>query len=131
VNDPFLVDECLSLNLVALAHARGHQATHVGFRDRQGTDDPDLMRLIGDEGFVFVTNNAADFLALYAAQEIHAGLVVIVPGGVIADVQVRLFGLALDVIEPMPDLMNKVVEVFIDGTVQLRELPEQGARRRK
>jgi predicted nuclease of predicted toxin-antitoxin system len=66
LNDPFLIDECLSLDLVALAHSRGHHATHVVFREKQGTSDPDLMPLIRAEGFVLVTNNARDFLALYA-----------------------------------------------------------------
>ena len=81
LNDPFLIDECLSLDLVALAHARGHHATHVVFREKQGASDPDLMPLIRDEGFVLVTNNARDFLTLYAEEEIRPGLVIIVPGG--------------------------------------------------
>jgi len=32
--DPFLIDECLSPDLVALAHERGFDATHVVFRVR-------------------------------------------------------------------------------------------------
>lgn len=127
MNDPFLIDECLSLDLVALAHARGHHATHVVFRGMQGTTDPDLMPLIRNEGFVLVTNNARDFLALYAEEDIHPGLVIIVPGGIVREIQLDLFNRVLDVIAPMADLINKVVEVFIDETIQVRDWPQSGS----
>jgi len=127
LNDPFLIDECLSLDLVALAHARGHHATHVVFRGMQGTTDPDLMPLIRNEGFVLVTNNARDFLALYAEEDIHPGLVIIVPGGIVREIQLDLFNRVLDVIAPMADLINKVVEVFIDETIQVRDWPQSGS----
>ena len=52
VNDPFLIDECLSPDLVALANARSHHATHVVFRGMQGAQDQDLMPLIREGGFV-------------------------------------------------------------------------------
>ena len=123
VIDPFLIDECLSPDLVAFAHARGHHATHVVFRDRQGATDPDLRPMIRAQGFVLVTNNARDFLKLYRSETVHPGLVVIVPGGIGARAQVRLFGAALDVIEMRPDLVNTVVEVFGDGSVRLRDWP--------
>jgi predicted nuclease of predicted toxin-antitoxin system len=68
MRDPFLIDECLSPDLVALAHARGHSATHVVFRGLAGTSDRDLLPIIRREGFVFVTNNAKDFQQLYALE---------------------------------------------------------------
>jgi predicted nuclease of predicted toxin-antitoxin system len=123
LNDPFLIDECLSLDLVALAHARGHHATHVGFRSLLGTLDRALMPVIRAEGFVLVTNNGRDFLKLFRHEPVHPGLIVIVPGSIRAAAQVRLFGLALDVIEPLPDLVNKLVQVSIDGTVELKDWP--------
>ena len=124
VNDPFLIDECLSLDLVALAHARGHHATHVAFRELQGTDDRGLMPTIRTEGSILVTNNARDFLKLYRQEAVHPDLIVIVPGGIGAEAQVRLFGLALDVVGPMPDLINKLVEVSVAGAVQVQEWPQ-------
>ena len=123
LNDPFLIDECLSLDLVALAHARGHHATHVVFRELQGTKDPDLLPVIRSESFVLVTNNERDFLRLYREEGVHPGLIIIVPGGVRAGAQVELFGRVLDVIEPMPDLVNKLVKVSLDGSVQVRDWP--------
>jgi predicted nuclease of predicted toxin-antitoxin system len=106
VPDPFLIDECLSPDLVALAHSRGFEATHVVFRGLAGTADRNLLPIIRHEGFVFVTNNARDFLKLYSRENIHAGLVIIVPGGITADVQVRLFTCVLDSIQTMPDLVS-------------------------
>lgn len=123
MRDPFLIDECLSPDLVALAHSRGHAATHVVFRGLAGTADHDLIPLIRHEGLIFVTNNARDFLKLYARENVHAGLIVIVPGGIPAEVQLRLFAAALDAVESSPDLVNRIVEVFSDGSVDIRDWP--------
>ena len=123
MRDPFLIDECLSPDLVALAHARGFDATHVVFRGLAGTSDRDLLPIIRHQSFVFVTNNARDFLKLYARENIHAGLVIIVPGSIPAETQVRLFGDVLDAIESKDDLMNKIVEVYSDGSVEIRDWP--------
>ncbi|WP_244548244.1 DUF5615 family PIN-like protein [Bosea vaviloviae] len=103
MNDPFLIDECLSLDLVALAKTRHHYATHVVYRGLQGTLDPDLIPVIQSGGFAFVTNNARDFLALYAKEDVHPGLVIIIPGSIGREKQVELFGRALDKIEPLPE----------------------------
>ncbi len=123
MHDPFLIDECLSLDLVAEAHARGHHATHLVFRGLQGTKDPDLMPTILKEGFVFVTNNGRDFLRLYADLEVHPGLIIIVPGGISSKRQVELFDCALNLVETQDDLVNKVLEVFLDGKVMIRDFP--------
>jgi predicted nuclease of predicted toxin-antitoxin system len=98
VIDPILIDECLSPELVAVALARGLLALHVVWLDREGTDDRDLAALAAKRDYVFVTNNRRDFLRLYAALEVHNGLIIIVPS-VAADEQRRLFGIALDVAE--------------------------------
>lgn len=127
VNDPLLIDECLSPELVALAHARNHHATHVVFRGLQGTSDRDLMPIIREGGFIFVTNNGRDFLNLYASEEVHVGLIIIIPGSLSKEMQIAFFGLALDVIEPMSDLLNKVVEIYSDGSVEVRDWPKQGS----
>jgi predicted nuclease of predicted toxin-antitoxin system len=128
VNDPFLIDECLSPDLVALANARNHDATHIVYRGLQGTLDPDLMPVIRDGNFILVTNNGKDFLPLYAKEEVHPGLVIIIPGSLEREKQVEFFGLVLDVIEPMPDIVNKVVEIFSDGSVEVRDWPELGSK---
>ena len=40
-----------------------------------------------------------------------------------AEVQVGLFGKALDEAEKLPDLTNKLVEVFEDGSVVISDYP--------
>lgn len=123
MHDPFLIDECLSPDLVAVANSRGHHATHVVHRGLQGTKDHSLMPTIFNEGFVFVTNNGRDFLKLYASREIHPGLIIIVPGGISPAVQIALFTCVLDILETLEDIVNKVLEVFLDGTVKVRAYP--------
>jgi predicted nuclease of predicted toxin-antitoxin system len=127
MRDPFLIDECLSLDLVAEAHVRGHDATHVVFRGLQGTKDHDLIPTISGGNFVFVTNNGRDFLKLYADKEVHPGLIIIVPGGISSKLQVELFDCALDLVDTRQDLINKVVEVSIDRSVAIRDYPVGGA----
>ncbi len=123
MRDPFLIDECLSPDLVALAHTRGHSATHVVFRGLAGSSDRNLLPTIRHEGFIFVTNNAKDFRELYSLENLHAGLVIIVPGGIPVETQLRFFANALDVLETMPDLMNQMLEVYSDGSVKIQDLP--------
>lgn len=86
----FLVDECLHTSLVAIAEARGHEAGHVNWLGLSGETDWDLMPRILAEDFTFVTNNARDFRKLYAREEVHAGLLIIVPQ-VAPDKQRELF----------------------------------------
>ena len=123
MRDPFLIDECLTPDLVAEAHCRGHYATHVVHRGLAGTEDRDLMPVILNEGFIFVTNNRKDFIPLYEQEEIHPGLVVILPGGILSEVQTNLFDKALDYIELLPDMVNKVIEIAIDGTITIADIP--------
>jgi predicted nuclease of predicted toxin-antitoxin system len=75
----FLIDECLHTSLVAVAQSAGHDCSHVNWLGLSGETDWDLMPRIVAEDFTFVTNNARDFLKLYAKEELHAGLVIIVP----------------------------------------------------
>jgi predicted nuclease of predicted toxin-antitoxin system len=119
VIDPILIDECLSPELVAVALVRGLIATHVIWLDRDGSLDRELAALAAKRNYVFVTNNRRDFLRLYAALEIHNGLIIIVPS-VGAEEQRRLFGLALDVAEQQDSLINLLIEIHADGTVEVR-----------
>ncbi|GLR46092.1 hypothetical protein GCM10007880_66100 [Mesorhizobium amorphae] len=73
----FLIDECLHTSLVAVAQERGHEANHVNWLGLSGETDWDLMLLIVEEDFTFVTNNAKDFRKLYAKEHAHAGLITV------------------------------------------------------
>ena len=64
--------------------------------------------------FVLVTNNAGDFRRLYAAQPLHAGLVILIPNVRRAS-QRRLFRGALDAARRHRRAGQPVLEVDLDG----------------
>jgi predicted nuclease of predicted toxin-antitoxin system len=72
----FLIDECLSVELVSVAGESGHEAQHVARVGRAGWKDWNVVRYARDGDFTLVTNNASDFRRPYAAQPLHAGLVI-------------------------------------------------------
>jgi predicted nuclease of predicted toxin-antitoxin system len=110
----FLVDECLSVDLVAIAGECGHEAQHVARVGRAGWKDWNVVRYASEGDFILVTNNASDFRQLYEAQPIHAGLVILIPA-VSRAVQGRLFKAALDELETIGEPVNRVLEVDLDG----------------
>ena len=71
---------------------------------------------------VMVTNNAADFIALYRRLAVHPGLIVIVPSVRWPD-QLVLFDAVLRRIATMPDIINRLVEIDADGVVTVRDHP--------
>lgn len=112
----FLVDECLHTSLVAVAEARGHEARHVNWLGLSGETDWGLMPRIIAEDFTFVTNNARDFRKLYAREEVHAGLLIIVPQ-VAPDKQRELFDALLEELGADAAVVNEVIEIEIDDGV--------------
>lgn len=119
----FLIDECLSVALVDVARAQGHRADHVSRMGWSGIQDWNLMSRIEAGNYLFVTNNRLDFLALHGKTELHEGLIVIVPNVARAE-QIRLFGLALNVVATLSDLVNQVLEIGVGGSVSVRPLAD-------
>lgn len=74
-----LMDECLHTSLVSVAHSADHSADHVSHRGLGGLKDWQLMRVIREQEYTFVTNNRSDFLSLHGKESLHAGVIVIVP----------------------------------------------------
>ena len=121
----FLIDECLTVDLVSVAGQAGHDAQHVAHVGKAGWKDWNVVRYAGDGDFVLVTNNPSDFRQLYAAQPLHAGLVILIPV-VSRDVQRRLFKAALDELAVIGEPVNRALEVDLDGdevTLTLYEWP--------
>ena len=110
----FLIDECLSVDLVSVAGQAGHDARHVAHIGRAGWKDWNVVRYARDGDFVLVTNNASDFRRLYAAQPLHAGLIILIP---VVDraLQRKLFRAALDELGVIGEPINRVLEVDLDG----------------
>jgi len=122
----FLIDECLHTSLVAVAQEHGHDCFHVNWLGLSGETDWDLMPRILADDFTFVTNNARDFRKLSAKEELHAGLVIIVPQ-VLPGLQRELFMAVLQELADSQEIVNEVVEIAIeDGDVILTRyaLPE-------
>jgi predicted nuclease of predicted toxin-antitoxin system len=121
----FLIDECLSIDLVSIARQAGHEAQHVAHIGKAGWKDWNVARYANDGDFVMVANDASDFRRLYANQELHVGLVIIVQS-VDRTKQRRLFRGALEELVTLGEPINRVLEVDIDGediTFALYHLP--------
>jgi predicted nuclease of predicted toxin-antitoxin system len=121
----FLIDECLSVDLVSVAGQAGHEAQHIAHVGKAGWKDWNVVRYANDGDFVLVTNNASDFRRLYAAQPLHAGLVILIPN-VDRVLQQRLFRAALDELATLGEPVNRVLEIDLDGedvTLSLYDLP--------
>lgn len=136
----FLIDECLTPELVAMAMAAGHvESTCVRDRGLTGTKDWKLMEHVVAGDFTLVTHNAVDFRGAgpgqlggqHAKQAIHAGLVCLNSVHVLdLQRQRKLFQVALDALAGMNDLVNQALEVFEfeDGSMEivLYDIPESG-----
>lgn len=120
--DRILFDECMSPKLVARARARGYDATHVSYLGKGSWQDFSLVDVILDGGYLFVTNNARDFLKLFSQGDLHDGLLLIIPQ-VRREEQFRLFGAALDFIETLGDTVNRLIEVHSVDDIRLSNIP--------
>jgi hypothetical protein len=127
----FLIDECLSPELVQMAVDAGHgESTCVRDRGLAGTKDWTLIEHVVDGDFTLVTHNSVDFRGggpvrlggEHAKQPIHAGLVCLNSVHPLDLKRQRdLFQVALDELAVLGDLVNKALEVFEeeDGSVEL------------
>lgn len=124
-------DECLSPTLVERANQRGLWATCNRDRKLLGELDERLYPIVLDEGAVFVTNNEADFQSLGRQAGLHSGLIVL-PQGNRREAQWLLLDKAIDYVAaqaqahhelPTDWMINKYVEVGLDGCVAHRDLP--------
>jgi predicted nuclease of predicted toxin-antitoxin system len=109
----FLIDECLSLDLVDEAHRAGFEAYHVGHIGKAGWKDWNVAAFALAQDMIVVTNNATDFRALFRREQLHSGLVAIVPS-VDRATEVRLFREALVRLVEVNDLVNKVLEIDLE-----------------
>lgn len=125
-----LIDECLSEELAKLARYRGHlESSHVRWIGKAGAKDWELLPVILDGDWTFVTKNSIDFRGPadapglrgeYGNATLHAGLVCLNgPVGMDLDMQLELFEAALDVLDEDGDLVNSVIEATLDGAADM------------
>lgn len=118
----FLIDECLSPELATDARNRGFPgSTHVTWLGLGSREDWSIVRRAVDEGYVLVTNDAADFKRLVGREEIHAGLVCLNVALEVMSlpVQRRLFGFALDQLG-QEEPVNEVLEITMTADHMVR-----------
>lgn len=118
----FLIDECLSPTLASLGKSRGHSSFHVNWLDLNGYRDQSISVYSVSEDFVFVTNNGVDFKPIYRSLDVHPGLVIILPSVKRADQQ-TMFLAVLERISSERDLINKLIEIDLDGVISISEFP--------
>lgn len=127
----FLIDECLSPELVRIAHERGHgEASHVVWLGLSGLKDWELKPIILNGDWTFVTKNSVDFRGpkdrpgsrgQYSDVALHAGLICLNgPPGMNLDMQIELFEQALLELDHGDDLVNQVLEVTLEDEDALR-----------
>jgi len=109
----FLVDENLSPVLVEPERERGFEAMHVNYLGLRTETDWDLLKVVAEQDWVLVTNNAIEFRGRYATIELHPGVIFLLPA-VRRPEQVRLFEAALEHVKANPDLINRALDVAFD-----------------
>jgi predicted nuclease of predicted toxin-antitoxin system len=128
------IDECLSPTLVERANRRGYWATCNRDRDLLGVRDQSLHKIVIDEEATFVTNDEADFVALYRRVDLHTGLLIL-PQTNRREALWPLLDAALDYIERQATaagettsewMLNKRVEIDSSGTATHEHLPGAG-----
>lgn len=135
-----LIDECLSPELATLAIGAGYDgSSHVCWIGKAGWQDWNLMPVILEGDWTFVTKNSVDFRGppvspgtsgQYVKTNLHAGLICLNgPVGMDLDLQLTLFEAALRELTREPDLVNQVLDVTLandpdtDVVMQRYQLP--------
>jgi predicted nuclease of predicted toxin-antitoxin system len=110
----FLVDENLSVLLPETAHLSGYEATHINHYGLRQRKDWDILKIVADEDWTLVTNNAFEFRSRYQKLEVHPGVVFLIPT-VPRSQQIELFSAALDAIDKTTDMVNTALDVAYAG----------------
>jgi predicted nuclease of predicted toxin-antitoxin system len=124
VNVKLLLDENLSPAVAErLRREDGLDAIHV--RDRgllEAADHVVLERTYADDR-IFVTCNVDDFLRLARARELHPGIVLLEEGDLLRDEQLQIVRAAVSVLRGERDLINRVLRIWLDGTIAIEDVP--------
>jgi len=118
-----LLDENLSPRVAIDLREEGHDMVHIRERGRLGTSDAVVLELAFVEDRTLVTANVADFRKLAAAREVHAGIVLLLDGGLRRDEQLEVLRRVLVVLIHEGDLMNRALTVDLIGGFSLEEIP--------
>lgn len=118
-----LLDENLSVWVAeTLRTEDGIDSCHVRDRDMLGAEDAAVLDKAYAEDRILVTVNVDDFVRLARKRELHAGMILIEDGSLHRDDQLVVIRAAVRFIEG-DDLVNRVVWVNLDGSMELEDIP--------
>ncbi|MBX9911708.1 MAG: DUF5615 family PIN-like protein [Beijerinckiaceae bacterium] len=124
----FLIDECLTPDLVDKATEHGYFGIHVGLAGLRGTPDDLVCTAAVESKRILVTNNGKDFRRLYRRFRSHPGLVILLPS-VRWTEQIALFEKVIRFIEMEHSIVDRVVQIRRDGHITVQpwtnETPNQ------
>ena len=125
----FLIDEDLSPS-VARYLCEQLLVDAIAVRDRGllGKSDRKVMEYAFNEDRILVTANISDFEKFALAFEVHAGIVFVREGDLLRNEQFKIMQDAVLFIqhelEEGRDMINRVLYISIDGTKQIKNLPQ-------
>jgi predicted nuclease of predicted toxin-antitoxin system len=124
----FIIDEDLSPRVARyLCQEFCFDAIAVRDRGLLGATDPEVLEYAFKEDRILVTANIRDFEKLAAAVEIHAGIVLMQDGDLLAAEQIELIDTVVRVLQAEiatgKDLVNRALYISIAGIVRFENLP--------
>jgi predicted nuclease of predicted toxin-antitoxin system len=124
----FIIDEDLSPRVARyLCQEFYFDAIAVSDRGLLGATDLEVLDYAFNEDRMLVTANVRDFEKLAAAAEIHAGIVLMLDGDLLAAEQIELIAVVVQVlqaeIERGKDLVNRVLYISISETARFENSP--------
>jgi predicted nuclease of predicted toxin-antitoxin system len=124
----FIIDEDLSPRVARyLCQEFCFDAIAVRDRGLLGATDPEVLEYAFEEDRILVTANIKDFEKLAAVIEIHAGIVLIKEGDLLAAEQIELMAIVVRVLQTEintgRDLVNRVLYISISGIARFEDLP--------
>jgi predicted nuclease of predicted toxin-antitoxin system len=124
----FIIDEDLSPRVARyLCQEFCFDAIAVRDRGLLGATDPEVLEYAFKEDRILVTSNIRDFEKLAAAVEIHAGIVLMQDGDLLAAEQIELIDTVVRVLQAEiatgKDLVNRALYISIAGIVRFENLP--------
>jgi predicted nuclease of predicted toxin-antitoxin system len=124
----FIIDEDLSPRVARyLCQEFCFDAIAVRDRGLLGATDPEVLEYAFKEDRILVTANIRDFEKLAAAVEVHAGIVLMLDGDLLAVEQIEVMAAVVRVLqaemETGKDLVNRVLYISISGTARFEDLP--------
>ena len=124
----FIIDEDLSPR-VARYLCQEFYFDAIAVRDRGllGATDREVLDYAFKEDRILVTANIRDFEKLAAAAEIHAGIVLMLDGDLLAAEQIKVMAMIVRVlqaeIDTGKDLVNRVLYISMAGTARFENSP--------